>query len=163
MSDESKEDKVGINQKQSLDEADETSIDREKNAIEINELVIDSNERIMSVQRKNFIKEEVDEAEEDDLNDEKVYYEEENEEKLDDDEDEEDQDEDKDYPNPFEQHYYAPYEQVDKYDINYLNEQTDHVETRPLSVIAPKLVQHDDVQIEISSTPAFQCLEEVFL
>lgn len=37
-------------------------------------------------------------------------------------------------------------------------------EVRPLSAIAPKVFQQPDdgnVQIEISSTPAFQCLEEV--
>lgn len=38
-------------------------------------------------------------------------------------------------------------------------------EIRPLSAVAPKIFQQPDdgnVQIEISSTPAFQCLEEVF-
>lgn len=34
-------------------------------------------------------------------------------------------------------------------------------EVRPISAIAPKIFQQDETQIEISSTPAFQCLEEV--
>jgi hypothetical protein len=34
-------------------------------------------------------------------------------------------------------------------------------EIRPLSAVAPKIFHQDEAQVEISSTPAFQCLEEV--
>jgi hypothetical protein len=33
---------------------------------------------------------------------------------------------------------------------------------RPISAVAPKVTQRDERQIEVSSTPAFQFLEEVF-
>lgn len=32
---------------------------------------------------------------------------------------------------------------------------------RPISAIAPKVRLQDEIQVEVSSTPAFQCLEEV--
>jgi hypothetical protein len=35
-------------------------------------------------------------------------------------------------------------------------------ENRPLSARAPKIYEQDDAHVEISSTPAFQCLEELF-
>jgi len=34
-------------------------------------------------------------------------------------------------------------------------------EKRAISAVAPKVLDQDDGQVEISSTPAFQCLEEV--
>jgi hypothetical protein len=36
-------------------------------------------------------------------------------------------------------------------------------DNRPISAIAPKVKLQDEIQVEVSSTPAFQCLEEVFL
>lgn len=43
-------------------------------------------------------------------------------------------------------------------------QQQDEMEVRALSAVAPKIFQQDDsgAQVEISSTPAFQCLEEVY-
>jgi hypothetical protein len=35
-------------------------------------------------------------------------------------------------------------------------------EKRAISAVAPKVLEQDESQVEISSTPAFQCLEEVF-
>ena len=32
---------------------------------------------------------------------------------------------------------------------------------RPISAIAPKVLHQDELQVEVSSTPAFQSLEEV--
>ena len=32
---------------------------------------------------------------------------------------------------------------------------------RPLSALAPRVMHQDEAQVEVSSTPAFQCLEEV--
>lgn len=34
-------------------------------------------------------------------------------------------------------------------------------DTRPISAVAPKATHQDDSQVEVSSTPAFQCLDEV--
>ena len=36
-------------------------------------------------------------------------------------------------------------------------------EKRPISAVAPKVLDQDESHVEISSTPAFQCLEEVGL
>jgi hypothetical protein len=40
-------------------------------------------------------------------------------------------------------------------------EASDELIERPISAVAPKVQQRDERQIEVSSTPAFQCLEEV--
>lgn len=34
---------------------------------------------------------------------------------------------------------------------------------RPISAVAPKVLHQDELQVEVSSTPAFQSLEEVIL
>jgi len=44
-------------------------------------------------------------------------------------------------------------------EINIVNDDVD--ENRAISAVAPKILEQDEGQIEISSTPAFQCLEEV--
>ena len=42
-------------------------------------------------------------------------------------------------------------------EINIVNDE----DNRAISAVAPKIFEQDEGQIEISSTPAFQCLEEV--
>lgn len=83
----------------------------------------------------------------------------------DEDEDEDDEDDETDtYQNPF----YLPAELLNstksKSDLNNLMNQDDGLveeDVGIISAVAPKMSQQDDVQVEISSTPAFQCLEEV--
>jgi len=85
----------------------------------------------------------------------------------DEDEDEDDEDDETDtYQNPF----YLPAELLNstksKSDLNNLMNQDDGLveeDVGVISALAPKMSQQDDVQVEISSTPAFQCLEEVIL
>ena len=95
----------------------------------------------------------------------------------DDDEDEEDDDDDdeeylddtEDYTNPFSQ--LAPCKgtaadnagaaAVAPENVNIRDKEVPE-EERPLSALAPKIFDQDDSQLEISSTPAFQCLEELF-
>jgi hypothetical protein len=84
---------------------------------------------------------------------------------------------DEEYPNPFYQQYLSINERktekinnslpVDNSNIND-NREAEYsfdVECRNkvLSAIAPKIIQQDDTEIEVSSTPAFQCLEEVLI
>lgn len=73
-----------------------------------------------------------------------------------------------DYPNPFYQKYDPNTNAIDskaKKDTGSLLESESNAEdlihNTPISAIAPKIFQQDDTQVEISSTPAFQCLEEV--
>ena len=78
----------------------------------------------------------------------------------------EDEDEDDDfnpdaYPNPYLQPFSSminsniikeePEEDIIQYEEN----------ASPLSALAPKVMHTDEAQVEVSSTPAFQCLEEV--
>lgn len=81
---------------------------------------------------------------------------------LEDNEEDEDYDEETgdEYHNPF-----YPFITPLKNDSEQ-NETKDGTETvqdnlRPISAIAPRIFQQDETQVEISSTPAFQCLEEV--
>jgi hypothetical protein len=91
------------------------------------------------------------------------YYEEAEDDDEDNDEDDEDDETDA-YQNPF----YLPAELLNstksKSDLNNLMNQDDGLveeDVGVISALAPKMSQQDDAQIEISSTPAFQCLEEV--
>jgi hypothetical protein len=85
----------------------------------------------------------------------------------DDDEDDEDDDDDDDfnpdsYPNPFLQQFHNSFDNqnmIREEGDNDLNRYEENI--RPISALAPKIFQQDDVQVEVSSTPAFQCLEEV--
>ncbi len=87
------------------------------------------------------------------------------EERENEDEEEDDEDDETDmYHNPF----YLPTELLNpsksKSDLNNLMNQDDGLVEENVGIISalpPKLSQQDDAQIEISSTPAFQCLEEV--
>ncbi len=88
-----------------------------------------------------------------------------NNENPDDDEDE-DEDEDDDfnpdaYPNPFLQQF----SQMANSNIIKEEQEDDIVQyeenLRPLSALAPRVMHQDEAQVEVSSTPAFQCLEEV--
>jgi hypothetical protein len=69
------------------------------------------------------------------------------------------------YVNPFSQ--YLPLQQADP-NVNQSNEaigikhEENEDENKPLSARAPKIYEQDESQVEISSTPAFQCLEELF-
>jgi hypothetical protein len=77
-------------------------------------------------------------------------------------------DEDDEYPNPFFQQYSeSKYtnnekESIKKDDENSTTTTEYEKKIKVISAVAPKLLQQDDTQIEVSSTPAFQCLEEVF-
>ena len=44
----------------------------------------------------------------------------------------------------------------------YFRIQGDDDDVRPVSAVAPKVVFHDETQVEVSSTPAFQCIDEVW-
>lgn len=72
-----------------------------------------------------------------------------------------------DYVNPFYPQYShtQPTTDSDK-EKNQSSDNADEEEqssgdVRPISAVAPKVLQQDETQVEISSTPAFQCLEEV--
>ena len=75
------------------------------------------------------------------------------------DEDDEEFDDDK-YPNPF-----VEAQADDKVSRTYSHKKKSaHVENEnedPISAIPPKVQQQDEAVVEMSSTPAFQCLEEV--
>ena len=90
----------------------------------------------------------------------------------DDDEEEDEEDDDEDdqsdeeylndtdeYTNPFSMH--LPIKQTTEQEEKELNE-ANKDENRPLSALAPKIYEQDELHVEISSTPAFQCLEELF-
>lgn len=65
-----------------------------------------------------------------------------------------------DYPNPFYQ--YPSQLSTTHNDATSKKIDTDSAsDNRPISAIAPKIYNQDDSHVEISSTPAFQSLEEV--
>jgi hypothetical protein len=102
---------------------------------------------------------------EESLNSEDNQEEEEDEGEYEEDEyDDEDDDlnENEQYKNPFTQ-YLPLVSQNDE--NNYLGNKQNSIdkdENRSISPLAPKVHQLDELQVEISSTPAFQCLEELF-
>ena len=77
-------------------------------------------------------------------------------------------DENDEYPNPFYQQFPDSKESEKIENSKKADEETTSTHTsefdrnnRVIAAIAPKVVQQDDSQVEVSSTPAFQCLEEV--
>ena len=81
-----------------------------------------------------------------------------------DDEQEDDDDEEFDtngYQNPFSQPYILPQKKSSARENIEIRNLSSIGDQRPISALAPKTLQNDDTQIEISSTPAFQFLEEV--
>ena len=88
---------------------------------------------------------------------------------IDDDYNDELLDEDDEYPNPFFQQYSESKQTNIENGSNRRDDENSPTTTeyekknKVISAIAPKILQQDDTQIEVSSTPAFQCLEEVFL
>ena len=81
---------------------------------------------------------------------------------ADNDEEDDDIDEESDaYPNPFSQHYslfsnpHMIKEEKEDDEITY------DENLPPISALAPEVMHQDEAQVEVSSTPAFQCLEEV--
>lgn len=95
-----------------------------------------------------------------------------------DEEDEEetsDDDEYENYVNPFAQKYQvgdsttksAQEEEVGESSMNDTYEDNEFLKSqmnndRPISAMPPKVSNQDEAVVEVSSTPAFQCLEEVF-
>lgn len=76
-----------------------------------------------------------------------------------------DEADDEDYINPFSQYLPLKHKQPDPTanpDDEEKNKKDDIDENRPLSPLAPKHFDQDELQVEISATPAFQCLEELF-
>lgn len=65
------------------------------------------------------------------------------------------------YPNPYLQQFNQTA------NANIIKEEKEDEENhyeenlRPLSALAPKVMLQDEAQVEVSSTPAFQCLEDV--
>ena len=81
------------------------------------------------------------------------------------DEDEASDDDYVDYVNPFYPQYSHTQPTDSDKEKNQSSDNPDEDQSsgdvRPISAVAPKVLQQDDTQVEISSTPAFQCLEEV--
>jgi hypothetical protein len=76
-------------------------------------------------------------------------------------------DEDEEYPNPFFQQYSESKQTNNEKESSKKDDENSTTTTeyerknKIISAVAPKILQQDDTQIEVSSTPAFQCLEEV--
>ncbi|CAF0929077.1 unnamed protein product [Brachionus calyciflorus] len=75
--------------------------------------------------------------------------------------DDDDSLDDHDYPNPFYQHSNQTHPDL-KIEKAISPEANNEQEHRVISAVAPKIYHQDDNHVEISSTPAFQCLEELF-